>query len=55
MLYINISRVMNILHNCDLHYKNIFVHALCKQICQVSMNNNSLEHTTVVTALAVLL
>ena len=47
---------MNILHNCDLHYKtNIFVHALCKQICQVSMYNNSLEHTTVVTALSVLL
>ena len=47
---------MNILHNCDLHYKKyIFVHAPCKQIFKVSMYNNSLEHTTVVTALAVLI
>ena len=46
---------MNILHNCDLRYKKYFVHALCKQICQVSMYIHSLEHTTVVTALTVLL
>ena len=51
---INISRIMNILHN-DLHYKNIFVHVLCKEIFKVSMYNNSLEHTTGVTVLAVLL
>ena len=45
---------MNILHICDLHF-TIFVCALCKQIFRVSMYNNFLEHTTVVTALAVLL
>ena len=46
---------MNILHNCDLHIKKYFVNSLCKQICQVFMYNNSLEHTRVITALAVLL
>ena len=38
---------MNILHICD-----IFVHALSKQICQVSMYNNSLKHTAVVTCVS---
>ena len=53
---INISRIMNILHNCDLHYNTfLFMYVLCKDLFQVSMYNNSLEHTTVVTALMVLL
>ena len=47
--------IMNILHNCDLHYKNIFVNVISKEMFKVSMYNNSLEHTTVVTASAVLL
>ena len=46
---INISGIMKILHNCDLHYTNIVVYVLCKEIFKVSMYNNSLVHTTVVT------
>ena len=34
------SRIMNNLHNCYLHNKNVFVNVISKETCNASMFNN---------------